>query len=477
MPASAIVDAAKVSTALAEKCGQIEACAKQVTEAKEAKDEQKLKDAKTNLDTLNVELDDLTEQLDEVKAAKRRNDLMTQAKSLAAPAAPATPRDMNVPSVPAEAKDHLGEEKVRRQAFFDYMRCEDVVGQKRELIAPKSKKLLECGSKGSPPVVIPKTLMSAFVGQRIAAQMGAPVGKAILATLNAVTNPSRGDFLLNDQYIAQMQQLPFPEPVLLPRVTIVPTSSGTSTIWPALAQTDAANATGDFGGVSYSWIDEADDKPETEPTFDQITITAYEVAGYTEVSQRALNRSEIALEAYLRSLFAATFEYEIDRVIFQGTGVGQPLGIVPAAGVRAVARQTAGTVTYKDYVDLKHAIYSHHRAGARYLEHDDVEQATENLLDGDGRPIFKASVMNGPFDTINGYPYDVSYNCSALGTAGDVIYGNPAWYTLTMEEEFGIARSEHYKFRNDMIAYRMYAVVGGRPMLPRAFAILSDTDS
>ncbi len=479
MPA-VMVDAKKVRDGIARKCAEMDAVMTQIAEAKEADDKEKLADAQENLKTLETDLDEYKTQLEAVKAKKRRDDLLNEAKSAAAPAPIDTApvgRNIDIPHASAQAKDHVVEERVKREVFFNYMRGDDPVGQKRDLITPKSATLQNAAGKNTPMVVIPKSLVASMVGPRVARAMGYPVGKAILATENSVTNSSRGDYLLRDEYIAQMQQLPYPEPVWLPYVSIIPTTHGTSTVFPSLAQTDASNGTGEFGGVSFTWINEAAEKTEKEPTFDQITITAYEVAAYTEVSSRALNRSEIALEAYLRSLFAAAFEYELDRVIFNGSGVGQPLGIINASGVRSVARQTAGSVNYVDTVNLKHALYSHHRNGARYAMHDDVDEILEETIDSEGRPIYKASTAAGTYDRINGYPFDVSYNCAALGTTGDVVFGNPAWYTLTLEEEFGIARSEHYKFQNDLVAYRMYAVVGGRPMLPRGFAILSDAAS
>jgi len=474
-----MVDMKQVAKDIGAKCAEIDACTKQVADAKTSGDEQKMKDASANIEQLNTELAELESKMGTAKAEKRRRDLLSEAQKLSAPVAPTAPMHVDVPSAPAMAKDHDVEESVRREAFCDYLRGDPISDSKRDLLVPKSEKLRSSKKRDGAIVAVPSSLASAMVGSTLSKAMGLDrmAGKAMLATADAVNNPSLTNFLLNNQYIPQIQQLPMPEPVILPRVTIVPTTSGTATIFPAIAQTDTANLSGDFGGVSFSWIDEAHEKPETEPEFDQITITAYEVAGYTEISQRALNRSEIGLEAYIRYLFSGAYQNMLDRVILNGSGVGQPTGIIGAAGIRTVARQTAGAVSYQDTVNLKHAVRSYHRSGARYTMSDAAEAAFENVVDTLGRPIFKPSVASGPNDRINGYPYDATYHCSALGEQGDVIYGNPAWYTLTVEEEFGIAKSEHFKFRDDLVAFRVYAVVGGLPMHPRAFAILGDAES
>ena len=483
MPASVMVDVTKLTQEMTAKSVQIDAAVAQLAEAKEAKDEQKYKDTDEALASLQEEFKELEIRVNQAEDNQRRKDVLDRLTNLKAPAAqPASGTDMGVPGgkVSAQAKDHVLEESTKRDAFYSWVRGreDNLSGQKRELVEIKSKSFTSVSSKNGSAVSIPSSLIHALCGPTIAQALGVPMGsKALLATANAITNPSLTNYLLNNQFIPTLQKLPYAEPVWLPKVSILPTSSGTATILPALAQTDTSTGTGEFGGVSFSWISETATKPSTEPTFDQISITAYELAGYTEVSQRALDRSEIALEAFLRQVFAAAFEYELDRVILNGSGVGQPSGIIPFAGVRPVARQTALTVGHKDFVNLKHAVRSYHRGGARYVMNDSVEQANENTLDTTGRPIFQATVAAAPADRVIGFPKDVSYNCAALGSDGDLIYGNPAWYTLTVEEEFAVARSEHFRFRNDLVAYRVYGVVGGRPLMPRAFSILSASTS
>jgi HK97 family phage major capsid protein len=243
--------------------------------------------------------------------------------------------------------------------------------------------------------------------------------------------------------------------------------------WPRLVQTDA----NEYGGVVFQWLDEAHEKPETEPVFEDLTIHCHECAGYTELSHTLIRRSALDVESILRTLYSEAAEDTIDNVIIAGSGVGQPTGIINTAGIRLVNRHVAGAVDYTDLVHLKHAVRPFHRRRATFAEGDDVDEALELSVDTHGRPLYNASMANGPYDRLVGYPYNVTVRTPALGTAGDIIYGNPAMYILAVEQEVLIDSSDHFKFQENKRAYRLFFSIGGIAVLPRAFAILGEEES
>ena len=134
-------------------------------------------------------------------------------------------------------------------------------------------------------------------------------------------------------------------------------------------------------------------------------------------------------------------------------------------------------MNYRDLVGLKHAVKPNHRGTAIFSLEDTVEQDLEYKVDNQNRPLFRASMANGPYDRLIGYPYVVSTNLPAVGTQGDIIYGDFGQYMLVVEEEVTVARSEHYQFRKNVIAFKIFAVVGGRLLQPRAMSILEGAES
>ena len=130
-----------------------------------------------------------------------------------------------------------------------------------------------------------------------------------------------------------------------------------------------------------------------------------------------------------------------------------------------------------DLVKLKHAILPDHRNGASYVVNDSVEEVLELTKDGFGRPLFRASTANGPFDRLVGFPYTVGTNLPALGAPADTIFGNLKLYFLAMEEEITMARSSEFKFRTNLIAFKIFSVVGGRLLEPLGVSILDNAAS
>ena len=454
---------------------------------KEKPDETEVKEAEKLVTEAEAEFDELSAKMPEAEANAKRVAVQKRAAELAGKAGDASDKLADAatgvivtdPAEHATVKDYVAEEKARVEAFRAFMADEegDLPDEKRDLIAPKSKtwdkSLIQAdpkrranrkGFQGG-EAVLPPSIAAAFLGGQAVID---PIrGKVVTSLDDAVNNPSLAHYLVPEEFKAQLLQLPAPPPTLLSQVTRVATDTGELT-YPQLTQTDS----NEFGGVAFTWTEEAHEKGETEPQFEQVTIAAHELSGYTELSDRVISRSAIALEPLLRSLYRSRLNYEVDRVILNGSGDGKPLGLLNTAGVHRVGRAGAGAVVWADIVNLCHAVQYYHRMGARYCMGDPVEQSLALQTDGDGRPLFTASVAYGPYDRIYGRPYDVAYHNPALGSEGDIVFGNWRYYFLVVEEEITIAKSTEYRFRRNRTAFKVFLVMGGRAVQPRAFAYL-----
>lgn len=361
------------------------------------------------------------------------------------------------PVLPAQAKDHAAIYQKKRELFRDYMGGKTLVGQEAELMRPRSENFKE-GANG---VVMPMHMSAKLFGKQYA--------RALLDAKTMLSSNAGDASLIPQEYVQQILELPSEGTSLMNWVNIVPCQTGTLTI-PRLIQTDA----NEFGGVSFSWINEGAEKPETEPDFQQIEIDTHELAGYTEISLRMLSRSVFDLEAYITNLYRAAMQDTITNVIISGSGAGQPLGVINTTTIRTVARAAAGLVGYSDLVRLKHQLQSYHRGNAKWVADATAVERLELLVDTTARPIFRSTIADAQYDRMIGYPYLETERAPNVGNAGDIIFADWSWYWLVVEEEVVIKRSDHYRFRNNLAAFVAYAVIGGRPVEPRVFAILDD---
>ena len=437
-------------------------------------DEAKAKALATDIEAKSAECDALETQVaSAVKLADRQKRLIEAKQALTA-IPPGNIADLGAPDPePAKAKDHAVDERMKRQGVVDYCRGKKLSGQMQAALAPRSEKFSEEVQDG---VALPRSMFQGMFGKTLTDKIWGKTNPLDSAGGQGVGEEN----LVPQEYIRQLLQLGAEPEFLLQMCTIIPTTSGTLT-WPSLVQTDA----NEYGGVAMSWISEGAEKPETQPQFSQLEITAYELAGHTQLTHRLLSRSAISLETLLSTLFREACYHAMDTAFLVGTGVGQPLGVAIDAAVRQVPRVAVNAIEWTDLVNLATTVLRHHRQKGRFVLDATVEQALMLQHEAvyaaqpatNARPLFMPSVANGPYTRLIGYPYNVTYRTRNLGQTGDVIFGDWSKYLVGMEQDVVIKRSDHFEFTKNVATFIVYLVVGGRAGLPRAFSVLENATS
>ena len=369
----------------------------------------------------------------------------------------------------AQAKDVKKENKAKIDMFTKYVKDgpEYMSGQEMEALQPESDYHWDKARGG---VVMPRPLAAQMMGLKWARSVGYSrndvMGKA--STMVSDNNALGGYTLQEDFRLPVLDLAPEPN-MLLDRVMVIPAPTGEVTM-PKSVQTDS----NEFGGMTGSWIDEADEKPQTDTQFTQVKIPTHEYAMYTEVSLRLLSRSSIGMEQWIATKARQVAMDALSTAIISGDGNGKPVGIINTTGIRVEGRQTAGTVVRKDTINLKYKLLPYHRSGATFVIDDTVLQALESLQDNEGRGLFSASLANGPYDRLGGYPYIVTTRTPNIGTEGDMIFADLREYYLAMEQDIIVKRTEDYKFQNNVVSLAIFMVAGGKFVQPRTGALLGD---
>ncbi|MBD3173840.1 MAG: phage major capsid protein [Armatimonadia bacterium] len=473
-------DLKQLREALEKSVAKLETVSGMLADAEKSGDEAGLATATKAYEQAVAERDGLTTKLEkaisEAKAERKTKSLLGEVDSLTK-AVPPPGADLSGTEpdagdqgeqpiekrLAAEATDRKRKELEKRELFFQFMSAggKGMGGQALEALRPTTRELLV---DDTPQAVIPKSI--------VAGMFPGLVGKALpMTSLDDDDSGGRANLVYPD-YGTQILQLPPDEPSLFLRVSKHTTVGGS--LVEARLQQDDDN---EFGGVAVQWTDEATDAPDTEMEIEKITITCHPLKAYTAITKVLLSRDRYDFERQLVDKLRKALTAKFDHANMHGTGVKMPLGIRVMDGIRTVTRQTASTVTYDDLVGLKHAVKPQHRGGATFAIADGVEEALEGTKDTTGRPLFTANTGAGPYNRLANVPYFVSHQCSAIGTAGDIVFGNLLHYWFVLEQEIAVARSEHAEFKKGGIAYRVDALAGGRPMFERAFAILAGAGS
>ena len=113
----------------------------------------------------------------------------------------------------------------------------------------------------------------------------------------------------------------------------------------------AAGPGSQFGGMTFKWIAEGDEKPETDMKLREVSLTPKEIAGFITVTDKLL-RNWSGATTFLETQMRAGVAAAEDWAFLRGNGVTQPLGALNAGATKWVNRKLANRVTYEDLVGM-----------------------------------------------------------------------------------------------------------------------------
>jgi HK97 family phage major capsid protein len=287
--------------------------------------------------------------------------------------------------------------------------------------------------------------------------------------------PSEGGFLLQENFAQEIYQASFEVGKLAKLCRRVPLTQGNSLKIPGLDETSRA-AGSRHGGVRSYWIAEADEKIASRPKFRQIELVLRKAVVLTYATDELLSDAS-ALESYIKKVAVDELAFTLDDAILNGTGAGQPLGILNAGALvtqAAEGGQTTG-ILLENVSKMWSRLLPSSRAQAVWLIGTGVEPAlyTMSLSVGTGGgPVFlpAGGASASPFMTLFGRPIIPCEQCAALNTVGDIVLADFSNGFVLAEKAGGIeaAMSIHVRFIYDESVFRFVLRVDGQPALASA---------
>lgn len=282
-----------------------------------------------------------------------------------------------------------------------------------------------------------------------------------------------GGYLIPTEFVATLLMKPAEQAIVTPRATPVPMRHRSIQI-PSLDQTTVpAGGSAYFGGLQGSWIEEAEEKPEVDIEFRQVELTAHEYAAWLPVPNSLLADSAISLEALFPNLFGKHVVDENEYRFLQGTGVGQPVGVINAGATLWVNRAGANAFDFADVVAMLESL----QPGARavWLMSQTVMDQVFTLTDPNNRYMWIPN-MSGPGPgTLMGFPVIYTEKLPALGTKGDVLLCDFSYYLIGDREAPSMASSIHERFRRNQTTYRISERIDGQPWLSAPITLRDGT--
>lgn len=235
-------------------------------------------------------------------------------------------------------------------------------------------------------------------------------------------------------------------------------------------------------GVTVSWLGEGGTIGGTKPKLGQLETKLNKLAALVPLTDELLEDVP-AMTQWLQSKVPEKITSALNTAIINGTGVGQPLGLLATATAARVTQtaesgQGANTVVYKNILKMWGRRYARNTQRYLWLMNQDVEQQLQQMAfpAAAGSAVFPAYLPPGglndsPYGRLMGRECLVLEACSALGTEGDIILFDPTQY-LTVMKSAGLKTdvSIHLYFDSDHVAFRFVLRFGGQLYWPAAIS-------
>lgn len=170
------------------------------------------------------------------------------------------------------------------------------------------------------------------------------------------------------------------------------------------------------GASSVRWVGENTTIQDSSVTFGQVVLVARKMAVLIKISNELLADSDPDVDAIIRNDIALQMANEVDRVIYNGSGVGnEPLGILNRAGVEKTT--ITGGLDYPDLVDAVERLETANVDPSgkwAWMLHPKAKAVVRQITDPLGQYIFTGSdgigqQVAGPLATdILDYPWKSS---------------------------------------------------------------------
>jgi len=224
------------------------------------------------------------------------------------------------------------------------------------------------------------------------------------------------------------------------------------------------------GGILAYWESEAGVKSQSKIALKEKTVKLNKLTALIPVSEELLEDAS-SLDSYLGKKIPEKFGFAVNLALVQGTGVGEPQGILNCPSVVTVSKesgQSADTIVFENIVNMWSRMYGPLRKDSVWLINQDIEpQLFTMSFEGTSSSVPAYMPANGlsgsPYGTLMGRPVIPTQACETLGDAGDIIFC--AWNQYLSAMRTTGVRSDvsiHLWFDYDVVAYRFVMRLGGQ---------------
>ncbi len=302
---------------------------------------------------------------------------------------------------------------------------------------------------------------------------GQAIGSITKARQKAITGlsesvPADGGFLVQTDWGGSLMERVYNQGQLMRMADMTGISANANGMtFYADAETSRADGSR-HGGIRYYWLSEGGEKTISHQTYRKIELQLNKCIVYVPATDELL-QDTTALENEINRLAPNEIRFGVEDAIVNGTGAGQPLGILTSPALVSVGAETgqaATTIVSENIINMWARRWVGYRDYVWLINQDVLPQLLQmNLGVGTGGQLTympPGGLSGAPYGTLMGRPVmETEYN-PTLGTVGDIILWSPSSYKMIEKGGVQVASSIHVRFLYDE------SVLTEAPMLAKA---------
>lgn len=297
--------------------------------------------------------------------------------------------------------------------------------------------------------------------------------RSVYGSMKAMNEDSgaQGGYLVPPDYSNELLKLSIDQSPALQRVRRFPVNSNTGKI-PALdtfsAPTAGVGQTAGAAGLTTAKRAEGGAYTETDADLTQIEWRINDaISGYTKVTKELNADSPQSIEALLRMLISIADAAKQEYYVFQGSGLGEPLGILHAnnAAKIGITPATNSVFAYADVLSMKSRFKSYGGSGEWYVHRSMWPDIGSMEVGTAGGAVFQANLGVEVGQRLLGYPIHESEHLAQADASGCVVLADLGAYLLFEKGGLEIDFSEHADFLNGNVVWRFSRRMDGQPWM------------
>ena len=284
-------------------------------------------------------------------------------------------------------------------------------------------------------------------------------------------NGTSGGFAIPGQFRDQLMKVQAQASVIRPRATVIPAGDppDAELSMPALDQRASQNM---FGGVVIYHQGESDTLTASDFNLRPIKLKPKKMTGYMTSSNELLNNWDAA-SAVIPQLMNGAMAAAEDTDFLTGDGVNKAVGVLNSPARVNHARATANQIGWADVYNM----LSRAKMGGSLVwmaSQTTIPQLVQ-IADASSRAIWTPSAAAGLPPSLYGFPVLFNDRSPAVGSAGDLALVDLSYYLIKDGSGPTVAVSEHFRFQNDEVAFRLTWNVDGQSWLNEPIALEGST--